>query len=62
MAKQTKSIKTPPALSIYLGPEPIASQRLAALDDLATQLSINRSKMIQMLADGKLSLIVVRPE
>jgi hypothetical protein len=62
MKEQTKIQKTPPALSIYLGPEPLASERLGALDKLASQLGTNRSKMIQMLADGKLSLIVTRPE
>ncbi len=54
--------KTPPALSVYLGPEPVASQRLDNLDKLAGQLGTNRSKMLQMLADGKLTLIVARPE
>ena len=53
--------KTPPALSIYLGPEPLATERLENLDKLAAQLGTNRSKMLQMLADGKLMLVVARP-
>ncbi|MGA7730908.1 MAG: hypothetical protein WCD37_06510 [Chloroflexia bacterium] len=58
----TRPPKPPPALSIYLGPEPIASRRLEVLDALAGQLSISRSKMIQMLADGKLMLVVAPPD
>jgi hypothetical protein len=48
-------------LSVYLGPEPVASRRLKALDGLAGQLGVSRSKMVQMLADGKLTLAVVPP-
>ncbi len=50
-----------PALSIYLGPPEVAAQRLDALARLAEQLGVSRSEMIQMLADGKLGLMVTRP-
>lgn len=60
MQEPTPKQKTPPALSIYLGPEPLASRRLEELDKLARQLGTSRSKMIQMLADGRLSLTVAR--
>ncbi len=62
MEDQTKQKKNPPALSVYLGPPDVATKRLAALDQLAGQLRVSRSEMIQMLADGRLTLIVARPE
>lgn len=57
--------KTPriaPALSVYLGSQEVAARRLEALDKLAAQLGMSRSKMIQLLADGKLTLTVARPD
>lgn len=47
-----------PRVSISLGPEPLHSKRLAALDTMAAHLGVNRSKLIQLIADGHLLLTV----
>ena len=59
MDNREPKTKTGPALSVYLGPEPDASRRLAALDSIGDQLGVNRSKLIQMLADGQFAVIVL---
>lgn len=48
--------KTQPAMTVYLGPEPLAGQRMEALNRLAARLGVSRSKLICMIADGNLSL------
>lgn len=50
--------KQPNNLTIYLGGKAEAERRLRSLDGLASRLGVSRSKMIQMLADGKLMLVV----
>jgi len=57
-----KQRKTPRQLSIsiYLGDAEVRPQRVARLDAIAAQFGVNRSVLIQMIADGK--LIVIRPE
>jgi hypothetical protein len=57
MTTTTKQ-KASPMLAIYLGPEPEARRRMEALDRLAANIGANRSKLIQMIADGKLLLTV----
>ncbi len=47
-----------PGLSIYLGPEPERSRRVAALKQLSGNLHVTTSEMFRMLADGELSLMV----
>lgn len=58
---ENKSNKAPnriPGMSIYLGPEPERSQRVAALKHLAANLHVTTSEMFRMLADGELLLVV----
>lgn len=50
-----------PLLSVYLGTPEIAQKRLVALDGLADSLGVSRSELIQMVADGKLLLVVSPP-
>jgi hypothetical protein len=60
-----KDYKAPnriPGLSVYLGPEPERTQRLAALKRISDQLHVTTSQMFRMLADGQLSLIVTPPK
>lgn len=60
-ARATKSPNRQPGLSVYLGPEPQRSRRLAALKRLSEQLHVTTSEMFRMLADGDLSIIVTPP-
>jgi hypothetical protein len=50
--------KTQPAMTVYLGPEPMASERMEALNRIAGKLGVSRSKLICMIADGNLTVIV----
>ncbi len=55
-----KIVKSPPMLSVYLGPPDISERRLKALDSLAGNIGVKRSKLIQMIADGQLALTIPR--
>lgn len=53
--------KTPRQLpvSFYMGDKDVRPQRLAKLDAIAAQFGVNRSVLVQKIADGE--LVVVRP-
>jgi hypothetical protein len=57
----TKKRKTPRqlAVSIYLGDQDTRPLRAAKLDEIAAQFGVNRSVLIQKIADGE--LIVTKP-
>lgn len=43
-----------PVISIYLGDKETRLERLAKLDSIAGQFGVNRSVLIQKIADGEL--------
>jgi hypothetical protein len=55
----TPKRKTPrqPIVSIYLGDREKRLERLARLDAVAEQFGVNRSVLIQKIADGELLVV-----
>lgn len=43
-------------VQLYMGEPDIREARLAHIDDLATAFGVNRSQLIQMIGDGKITL------
>lgn len=43
-------------VQIYMGQPEIRDARLARLDSLAAAFGVNRSQLIQMIGDGKITL------
>jgi hypothetical protein len=62
MMKMAKKRTSPrqPVVSIYLGDREKRLERLARLDEVAARFSVNRSVLIQKIADGE--LIVVKAD
>jgi hypothetical protein len=58
MAYQRKTPRQSP-VSFYMGDKEKRLERLEKLDEIAAQFGVNRSVLIQKIADGE--LIVVRP-
>lgn len=46
-------------ISISLGPEPLRSERIHRLDALAASLGVSRSGLVQLIADGRVSLTLI---
>lgn len=46
-----------PVISIYLGDKETRLERLAKLDAIAEQFGVNRSVLIQKIADGELVVV-----
>jgi hypothetical protein len=59
MTYQRKTPRQSP-VSFYLGDKEKRLERLAKLDEIAAQFGVNRSVLIQKIADGE--LVVVRPD
>lgn len=57
MTKPTPKKTAPKAF--YLGKQAEAERRYAKLDEIAAALKVNRSRLLQMIADG--DFIVTRP-
>jgi hypothetical protein len=57
---QKRTTPRQPVVSIYLGDNEKRPERLAKLDEIASQFGVNRSVLIQKIADGE--LVVVRPD